>query len=100
TEPLRVRAHPPGALLRRALLRHGSARPPARPARMARRPTRVESLGHPPATLLLPLRRRRRGIRTAPTRGTRHAAAAGRVSASARRRTTITATTALSATRM
>ena len=63
-------------LLRRAVLRHGGARPPAHGARMARRPARLEPLGHPAAALVLSLRRGRRGIRAPPARGARHAAAA------------------------
>src|SRR4029077_2334685 len=72
TEPLRVRPHPPGTLLRRALLRHGDPRPPPHTTRMARRPTRLQPLGHPAPTLLLPLRLRSHRIRTTPTRSTRH----------------------------
>ena len=45
-------------------------------ARVARRPARLEPLGHPAAALVLPLRRRGGRVRAPPARGARHPAAA------------------------
>src|SRR5579862_5015209 len=76
TEPVGVRTHPRGALLRRALLRHGTTERRSRAPRLARRRPLVEHMGHPPTTVLLPLRRGRRRSRASGARGAGSPAAA------------------------